>query len=477
MREQAKPITIPFDKGHYGGFDDVAATMITANKIPLGYYYGTDVKLDDSGFLRARPKLSYLVTYGTSAYNPIGCFKLGGTYYSFANSAALQYYTGSAWAAVTGSPTYTSQVNVDDISAAGNTTPLAFISSCYNNPKIYTVTGSAATEIAAAQAKGIASHDEGRIFCFNDGYIYYSDRGAYTTGYATGASGEWFLLGNSCDTPVAMFNCGGALNILQCNTSAEKIYLWRKTQTYSDSEELIDMTSFKMVYGAFNGVINNKTDGVCQLGGNIFAWISGVGLAVLTDNGFQILSEEIYAETPSNLIADCIIAADERSKQIFVKRSGDAFTMVYDFRSHNWQRWNVNITGKGWGSGGGMFSVAGTLSPARLGSYATAAAEDSTIVPIVFTSAMNLGYPMREKFIDRLYINGTGITEVLIYCRLRPEDSFVLWKTCTVTDKLIRLDGDNRFGEVYFKISGNNLFCLKSFGIGFTVGDEIWEGS
>lgn len=475
MRTPANPITIPFDKGHYGGFDDVPATMIGVSRLPLGYYYGTDVKLDDCGYLRARPKLAYLVTYAASAYSPVGCFKQGGSYYSIPNGGVMYYWNGAAWTAVTGSATYTSQCNVDYISAAGSSTPIAFVSSANSDPKIYSVTGGVATALTPTNAAGIASHDEGRIFCFNAGYVFYSDRGAYTTGYDTGASGEWFLLGNSCDTPIAMLNVGGALNIIQCNASSEKIYLWRKTQTYSDSTELIDQTSFKMVYGAFNGVINNKTDGVCQLGGNIFTWINGVGLGVLTDNGFQIVSEEIFADVPTNLLYDCIVASDERSKLIFVKKSGDTVTYVYDYRNHNWQRWNINVTGKGWGSGGGMFSVASTLSPARIGAYATTASEDATIVPVVYTPAMDLGYPMREKFIDRLYINGTGITEVLVYCRLRPEDTFTLWKTCTVTDKIVRLEGDYRFGEVYFKISGNNLFCLKSFGVGFEVGDEIWE--
>ena len=174
------------------------------------------------------------------------------------------------------------------------------------------------------------------------------------------------------------------------------------------SGELIDMTSFQQVFGAFNGTIGNNIDGICQLGGNLFVWMKGIGLGVLSDQGFKCMSEEIYAGNPANLDCNCIVAADERAKLIFVKKVGETTTMVYNYRDHNWHKWNINVTGKGFGNAGGMFSVAGTLSPARVGALCTSASEDTSIVPTVYTPALNFDSPLREKFITDLYIDRPG---------------------------------------------------------------------
>jgi len=480
MRVHSKePLVVPFAKGFYGGFKDTYATLTTNNYIPPGYYFGQDVVNDDCGFLRARPVVGRYVTTAVTASSPIAVFKLAGSYYCIPAAGAIQMCTSTTtptWAAVTSSPSYVSNVNVDFISKPADTTPLALVSTSTGAQYIATVTGGAATVVSSGNAQGLAAQDEGRCFCVNpDHLVYYSTRYDYTSGYNNDAGNEWFTIPEVCDPIASMKNIAGSLYFIQSGGSSGRIYIWKKLQTYALSSQLIDQTCFTQVLGVDDAVIANGNDGISALGGNICFWARGSGLNIVDEKGTTVVSAPIQAYNPAGLDYDCIVATDQRSKCIFCKETTGSTTHVYNMVTGTWSQWNINVTCKGYGQAGGMFGTALTWAPAYVSAYPTSADQDTTIVPIVYTPVIDFGLASREKFLTEIHCASRGITEILVYTRLKPADSFTLWKTITTPEQVTKLDGDHRFGECFLKISGNNLFLIKELALVYDIGDTILE--
>lgn len=267
----------------------------------------------------------------------------------------------------------------------------------------------------------------------------------------------------------------GSLYLIQSSQSTERIYIWKKVQTYSDSAELLDFTSFSQVLGVDDACIKNGNDGIGVLGGNIVFWAHGSGLNIVSEKGTQVVSEAIAAYNPIGLNYDCIVATDQRSKKIFCKETTSSTTHVFDMVTGTWSNWNINVTCKGYGQSGGMFGIASTYSPVCVGAYATTANQDSSIVPVVYTPCLDLGVAQREKFLTEIHCAHRGVTEILVYGRLTPADSFSLLHTITNPERVTRLTGDQRFGEMYLKITGNAIMLIKELELVYDVGDVIYE--
>lgn len=506
MYKQGEKVIVPLSQGHYGGPADTVGNLLLGSKIPLGFFYGEDVMIDECGYIRARPELlfhegdgagSWVSTKTAYGGSPVCVFKNQSVYYSIISGGSIQRYTGGAWGAMTdggeGSGhtyTYTGECHVEYIAATPNETALAILSSGEgSNRMVYigaTGTGDARSAGLSTQT-GLTGQDEDRLFCWGNDpgggkYIFYSIRGDYSAGYdwdtsietPAWGSGEWFLLGPSCYEVIGMMNVAGALHIIKQSADGANMLIWRKVQIVTDEEELIDQTWFSSPLGANNTAIMNGYDGLCAIGGNILAWAKGQGLAVLINGGMELNCEAIRAGRNTNLDYSCVLAPCDNHRVVLVKPEGLSVSYVYDYMNKRWYKWNVDVTCKGFGEPGGMFGVSGTKSPAKLGDYPTDN-NDATIIPILYTSGMNLGYPEREKFLTKLFLEHRDITEVKIYWRIDPDDAWALQETIATPGRIVYLDGTCRGGEFYLKITGSPMMIIKNIGIEFDVGGLIQE--
>jgi len=203
----------------------------------------------------------------------------------------------------------------------------------------------------------------------------------------------------------------------------------------------------------------------------------GVGTVTLEGNLADVVSEPVMGKNPSNVNCSCIVAIDEAHKLILCKRAADSTSMVYNFVDGTWSKWNVNVTGKGWGAAGGMFSVAATMSPAYVGAYHTTYNQPTgdTITPILYTPALNFGDSYSQKYMRKIMFSGRGITEIKIYTRMSPDEDFALWTTVSYPEYITELTGDHRFAECYIKITGNTMFLLKNLSVELDIGNPIYQ--
>ncbi len=474
--ETKKYYPIPLKLGHYGGFADTAANLLAINAIPLGYFYGNDVIIDDAGNIRARPGLSYLVTYAANT-TPISMFRLGATYYSIVSGGKIQYWSGSAWIDCSSSAlTYTGQINVDYTSTGGSSSANALVSTSISTPKITAVNGTTSTNLTPAQALGIAGVDnEDRVFCYNGGYFWYSDRSNYNSGYDSGATGEWFAMGPSCYDVATIMNIAGSLHVIKQTSEGSQMYIYRKSQMYSDPNELLDSSVFTSPLGTHNFYVGNGIDGVTQIGGNIVVWGQKQGLGVFGEAQIQIDTEPIRAGKSSNLAYDCILAGVDNHRLILVKPVGLTTTWAYDYLSKRWYHFSLNVTCKGFGERGGMFGVSGTKSPAILGDYPTTAANPTgdVITPSFYTPVLSFEKPYQEKFLKRVVCLGKGVSSIAIYTRMYAGANFALAQTLTNPEPISYISGDVRFGEMYLLVTGAQNVLVEHLGVEVDIGPAI----
>ena len=474
MRQTGKEKKIPFTLGFYGGLFDTYDVLLTNNFIPMGHFFGNDVVVDESGFLRARPVIGRFIGSATQASSPAAVFKLAGDYYTIPRSGVIKHWSSGTWNSISSSPTYTDKMNVDYISKPASVTPLAIVSTGTGSQAIAAIEGTTCTVASGTYTKGMAAPDEGRLFCINGNLVYYSTRFDYTTGYNNTAGDEWLTIPEVCDDLVSLKNVAGSLYVIQSSSNTGRIYIWKKVQTYSDPLDLLDFTSFQQVLGVDDAAIVNGNDGIGVLGGNICFWANGSGLNIVSDRGTKVVSQNIQAWNPIGLLYNCIVATDQRSKKIFVKEENSTTTFVYDMVTETWSNWNVNVTCKGYGQPGGMFGTALNWGPAYVGGYPTDT-NDTTIVPVMYTPVIDFGAPDMEKFLTRIDCSARGVTEIKVYTRLTPNDNFALIHTLTSPGQITHLAGESRFGECYLKISGNPLFLLKELKLIYDLGDTIKE--
>ncbi len=428
MQEQKVVKTIPLVKGHYGGPADTVATLIGESRIPTGFYWGEDTCIDDAGFLRARPSTALLGTsYTTGDPAPISCFKLNAVYFTVSSAGVVQK-DSSGWANISGTTTIgdgsTDQIYVDYISNASTETATAIVSTGNSASKflaVTTITGAAASQ---AKALGLSAQDENRLFCYNGGYIYYSNRGAYDAGYSSASDGQWFTLGPSCYPVIGMMQIAGTLYVIKQCSSSSTILIYKKVSVNSDSEELLDLTYFSSPLGVQDALVNNGMDGICTLGGNIFMWMRGQGLGVVTENGADIIGDAIMAESSANTNYDAILASATNFRIILAKPVGTTTCFSYNLAKGICNgKWNMNVCCKGYGESRGMFCISGQQSPQVLSAFPTDTS-DTTIVPKLYTPAMDFDYPNNEKYLRKVFLDARGITGLQIYRRLTPADSF-----------------------------------------------------
>lgn len=474
MLKKGEIKTIPLNKGHYGGPNDSVSGLtsgtglIAQSKMPLGFYWGEDTFLANAGIVRARP--SYLLL-GTSAAGTVAsCFFLAGVYFIVLSSGAIQK-DASGWSPITGSTsTGTSKIYVDLISAAGSTSGSAVVSCADETKNPIAINGTVGTAITAGNAKGLTAQDENRLFCYNGGYLYYSDRGGYTEGYSS-----FFSLGASCYPVIAMMRVAGTLQVIKQCSATSGIEIFRKVGVNSLSTENIDLTYFSSPLGIQDGIVNNGIDGICTVGGNIFMWMKGQGLIVVTANGGDVIGDTILAESGVNSNYDAIIAPATNFRTILIKPVGNTTSLAFNIASGLVNGlWNINVLCKGYGDSRGMFGISGEKSPVILNEFPTTT-EDTTIVPKLYTPALDFGYPFHEKFLQKVFIDGRGITSLKIYRRLTAADSFTLEATISNPKRVVIPAGGCRFGELCLLLEGSPLFMVKALGVEFDVGETIFE--
>lgn len=472
--------TIPLTKGHYGGPADTVSGLasgtglIYQSRIPLGFYWGEDICIDDTGAVRARPSYALVGTsYTTGTPAPISCFKLGGTYFTVLSNGTIQY-DSSGWATIGGtSATGTSKIYVDYISAAGNTSANAIVSRGDTEAVGLAVNGTTGTPLTG-NAKGLMAQDENRLFAASGGYLYFSLRGDYTSGYAANEGGQWFTLGPSCYPVIGIMQIAGTLYVIKQCSSSSTILIYKKVSVNSDSEELLDMTYFSSPLGVQDALVSNGMDGICSLGGNIFMWMRGQGLGVITENGADIIGDAIMAENSLNTDYDAILAPATNFRMILAKPVGTTTSFCYNIAKGLCNgKWNINVTGKGYGEPRGMFCVSGNKSPYVLSGYATTT--DATIVSKLYTPSMNFELPQNEKFLTKVFIDGLGITSLKIYRRLTPNQNFTLEQTISNPTRINYLNGECRFGDLCLLLEGNQYFLLRNLGVEFDVGGLLVE--
>ncbi|MEM4248549.1 MAG: hypothetical protein QXH80_04720, partial [Candidatus Nanoarchaeia archaeon] len=341
MNEVGIVQAIPLQKGHYGGPADTAIALITASKIPSGYYWGEDVFVGNSGCVRARPSYAAICTAAND--DIISCFHLNGIYYVVKSNGTI-LYDSNGWATLSGAnSTGTSRIYFDTISNSGSTTPIGIVSS----PGVQgiAVSGTSGTALTPSNAKGLLGQDENRLFSYNGGKFYYSDRGTYNAGFSDET--QFFTLGPSCYEVVAIMQVAGSLYIVKQSTSGN-VLLYRKVSTNSMSTAGIDLTYFTAPLGIQDGFIPNDMDGITTLGGTIFMWMYGQGLVAVTESGADVIGDAIVAENNSNVNSAAILATATNFRLILVKPESKTFTYavgVADGVVHG--RWNIDVVCKG----------------------------------------------------------------------------------------------------------------------------------
>ena len=88
---------------------------------------------------------------------------------------------------------------------------------------------------------------------------------------------------------------------------------------------------------------------------------------------------------------------------------------------------------------------------------------------------IDFGSPEHEKFLTRIDCSSRGVTEIDVFTRLTPNDTFASLHTLTNPQQIEHLAGESRFGECYLKITGNPLFILKELKLIYDLGDTIKE--
>jgi hypothetical protein len=326
---------------------------------------------------------------------------------------------------------------------------------------------------------GINGTDENRLFTTeNTGEITYSIRGDFELGYKQPdfADSNWFVLGNAALNIIALLNHLGTLYVVK---NREPLYgtgveIYEKVHTYTDIEEEIDTSSFRLVFSDPTLTIPSKAKGILSYAGKIWIWFAGLGLCYIEGGNCISVSGQLTSCSIDAVSSNpVVLVVDPRYNIIMCYDETLQKTYIYDVAKNMWHgTWSgLKLSCQGYGKMG-IFGIREYAGIVELGDFPTTG--DNIGTPKVCTPVLDFGSPYDEKFLRAIKIDGKGIVEIKIYIRNDMEENHTLFKTITREQQgesylpippKINFTKSERFRTMVLEITGNENFMLKNLSI------------